>query len=138
MTDNTLNSTITRLILAALDAGGVTDAEWRTSFRISALRLERFRSGRATLTDAELDRISRVSGEPWEHLVLRLLEDQAQVTADTRELITSLHLLQRTAGAETAEHSKRAKNGERRLSSRLRSRFKGRQKRAKKILSHQS
>jgi hypothetical protein len=108
MSEN-LNATVTKLAVKALDTAGVADRDWHSRFKITAPRLARLRSGRAALTDAELNRISRVTGEPWQDLVLGLMGSDNKLTADTRELLSSLHALQRSAAAEAAEHVKRPK-----------------------------
>lgn len=105
--DAGLNATVTRLVVAAFDAAGVTDHVWWSQFKIGRTRLGRIRGGRASLTDAELDRISRATGEPWQNLVLGLLGEDNELTGDTRELLSSLHSLGRTADAEAVEHGKR-------------------------------
>lgn len=107
MIDAALDATVTRLVVAALDAARVTDSAWQSKFKINGARLARIRQGRASLSDAELDRISRATGEPWQNLVLGVLGADDELTADTRELLSSLHTLERTARAEGAQHGKR-------------------------------
>ena len=104
-----MNATITKLVLAACDAAGITTHSWQTRLRINAARLSRLRAGRASLTDAELDRITRVTGEPWQNLVLSCLGNDSELTADTRDLLGNLHSLARTADSESADHRKRRK-----------------------------
>jgi hypothetical protein len=108
--DAKLNKTVTKLVVAALDQAQVSDEIWRLQFRISADRLAQFRVARASLTDAELSRISRATGEPWQNLVLGLLGSGSELTADTRELLSSLHSLSRTAEAESARSPKGQKH----------------------------
>jgi hypothetical protein len=104
------NATITKLMVATLDAAGISPKVWSTQLKIAPERLSRIRAGRACLNDAELARISRAAGEPWHNLILSFLGSDDALTADTRELLSSLHSLERTADAEAQEHGKRSKD----------------------------
>lgn len=95
-----IDRTITKLVVAAMDAARVSDRAWQSRFRISAARLRRIRDGQTSLTDAELNRISRATGEPWQSLVVGLLGSNDKPTSDTRELLSNLHALNRSAAAE--------------------------------------
>jgi hypothetical protein len=98
---------VTKLVVAALDAAGIPDGAWHSRLKIGAARLARLRSGHASLTEAELNRISRATGEPWQNLVLGLLGGNDPLTADSRELVSALHSLKQTADAEAKERGKR-------------------------------
>ena len=105
--EQTPDVTVTRLLVAALDSAGVGDRTWHTRFKITPARLARIRSGQALLTDADLNRISLATGEPWQNLVVGLIGEENQLTADTRELLSSLHSLKQTAETEAAQRGKR-------------------------------
>jgi hypothetical protein len=98
--DAEINSTVTKLVVTALDAAGVTDRTWQSHFKIRRSRLDRIRSGQASLTDPELNRISRVTGEPWQDMVVGVLGSQDELTADTRELLGGLHAVSQAARFE--------------------------------------
>lgn len=105
--DRRLNAAITRLVLKAFEAADISDRDWHTRFKIGGARLTRLRAGQASLTDVELNRISRVTGEPWQNLVLGLLGGEDAVSQDARELVGALHSLKRSADAEAAERGER-------------------------------
>jgi hypothetical protein len=105
-----IDKTITKLVLSAMDAAGVRDRSWNSQFKIAPARLASLRSGRSSLTDAELNRISTATGEPWQNLVLGLLGGDSELTSDTRELISGLHSLQQNAETEATMHARRPKN----------------------------
>ena len=105
-----VDATVTRLVVSALDASGISDKLWREQFKIGASRLSHIRAGRAALTDAELEQISRATGEPWYNLVLSLLGSADEVTADTRDLLTALHSLAQSASVEAQERGKQNKH----------------------------
>ena len=98
--NNSMDKTITRLMLSALDQADMSGEDWQARLKIPRAKLDRLRSGAATFSDLELDRISRVFGEPWPSLILGQLGDDSSLSKETINLLANLNALQQTASAE--------------------------------------
>ena len=95
-----MDKMITRLMLSALDKADISGEDWQARLKIPRAKLDRLRSGAATFSDLELDRISRVFGEPWPSLILGQLGDDSSLSKETINLLANLNALQQTASAE--------------------------------------
>ena len=95
-----MNKAITRLMLSAMEKAGILPEVWQERLKISPARLDRLRSGAVALSDSELDRITRVFGEPWPSVIINQVGENTTIATETLKLLANLHALEQTANAE--------------------------------------